>query len=223
MCGFSITHVPIRLYKAGRHGVQFPSMADSVPNPADRPPDATQLLHRASAGDSAAVDDLLPLVYQELRARAGSYFLGQSANHTLQPTALVHEAYVKLVRAPSAGWNSRAHFCAVAATVMRQILTDHARRRAAAHRAAGERGQITTAMFTPSQNAAVDLLSLDDAMTKLGKLDSRQARIVELRFFGGLTVEEVAGVLDVSTSTIEKEWRRVRAWLIRELSGEAGA
>ncbi len=195
-------------------------MTDSGPNSTDQPHDATQLLHRASAGDAAAIDELLPLVYQELRARAGAYFQGQPANHTLQPTALVHEAYVKLVRVSSMDWNSRAHFCAVAATVMRQLLTDHARRRAVAQRARGERGQIATAMFTPSQNATVDLLSLDDAMTKLGKLDSRQARIVELRFFGGLTVAEVAVVLDVSTSTIEKEWRRVRAWLIRELSGE---
>ncbi len=166
------------------------------------------------------MNDLLPMVYQELRARAGSYFGNQPANHTLQPTALVHEAYIKLVRAPGTAWKNRAHFCAVAATAMRQVLTDHARRRVAAHRARGERGEMTTAMYTPSQDATVDLLSLDDAMTKLGKLDARQARIVELRFFGGLTVKEVAGVLDVSTSTIEKEWRRVRAWLIRELSDE---
>ena len=103
---------------------------------------------------------------------------------------------------------------------MRQILTDHARRRAAAHRARGERGAATTSLVTPSNTSTVDLLSLEDALTKLAKLDTRQARIVELRFFGGLTVEEVARVLDVSVSTVKKEWRWVRTWLIREIDGE---
>ncbi len=182
--------------------------------------DATQLLRRASGGDTAAAEDLLPMVYAELRARAGAYFRGQPPDHTLQPTALVHEAYVKLVRSPSAAWHSRAHFCAVAATAMRQILTDHARRRAAAHRARGERGAAMTSLITPSNNSTVDLLSLDEALAKLAKLDTRQARIVELRFFGGLTVEEVASVLDVSASTVKKEWRWVRTWLIREIGGE---
>lgn len=179
---------------------------------------ATLLLNRVREGDSEAVEQLLPLVYAELRARAGAYFRGQPANHTLQPTALVHEAYVKLVRSPSGAWKDRSHFCAVAATAMRQILTDHARRRAAAHRAHEQRRKETTSLMTPSGTSAFDLLSLDDAMTKLAALDERQARIVELRFFGGLNNDDVAEVLGVSTSTIEKQWRQVRAWLSREMS-----
>lgn len=194
-------------------------MADSGPHPANPSFDATHLLQRVSDGDPAAAEKLMPLVYHELRSRAAAYFRSQPSNHTLQPTALVHEAYVKLVRASGTKWKNRAHFCAVAATAMRQILTDHARQRAAAQRARGERAQMTTAMVTPSQNTTVDLLSLDEALTRLSNLDPRQARIVELRFFGGLTIEDVASVLDVSPSTIDKEWRRVRAWLVRELSG----
>lgn len=178
---------------------------------------ATQLLARVSEGDASAANDLLPLVYAELRARAGAYFRGQPANHTLQPTALVHEAYLRMVNAPQANWQNRAHFCAVAATAMRQILINHAQRRAAAQRAKGERAEAFTALLTPSENTAIDLLALDEALTKLQQLDPRQARLVELRFFGGLSVDEVAGVLDVSKSTVEKEWRRVRAWLIDEL------
>ena len=183
-------------------------------------PEATELLLRVSGGDAEAVEDLLPLVYGELRARAGAYFRGQPANHTLQPTALVHEAYLRLVKGPSANWQNRAHFCAVAATAMRQILINHAQRRATAQRALGEREAGVTALLTPSHNTAVDLLALDEVLTKLSQLDARQARLVELRFFGGMTIEEVASVLEVSTSTIEKEWRRVRAWLIDELRDE---
>ncbi|HNO77873.1 MAG TPA: ECF-type sigma factor [Phycisphaerae bacterium] len=192
----------------------------------DYPSDATiaettHLLVRLSGGDNAAADDLLPLVYAELRARAGAYFRGQPANHTLQPTALVHEAYLRLVRKADADWKSRAHFCAVAATAMRQILINHAERRAVAQRARGQSGEGNTALLTPSHNTAIDLLALDEALTRLAQLDERQARLVELRFFGGLSVEEVAGVLDVSKSTVEKEWRRVRAWLIDELRDTA--
>jgi len=182
--------------------------------------EATRLLKRVADGDVAAADDLLPLVYNELRARAGAYFRGQPANHTLQPTAVVHEAYLKLVRDPDNRWNSRAHFCAVAATAMRQILTDHARRRRLAQHARRERHQDTTLIETPSHNSGIDLLALEDALTKLAALDTRQARLVELRFFGGLTVEDTAKVLEVSPSTIKKEWRRVRAWLSDEIEEE---
>ncbi|MEM7205465.1 MAG: ECF-type sigma factor [Planctomycetota bacterium] len=181
--------------------------------------DATQLLQRVRDGDGGAADDLLPLVYAELRARASSYFRHQPADHTLQPTALVHEAFVKMVRNPSEGWDSRAHFCSVAALAMRQILTDHARRRAAAP-PTGEEG--ATMLETPATNAAVDLLTLDDALSKLAELNQRHAKIVELRFFGGLNNAEVANVLDLSRSMIEKEWRKIRAWLARELEGHSG-
>jgi RNA polymerase sigma factor (TIGR02999 family) len=186
-------------------------------------PHATLLLKRASEGDAAAAEALLPLVYRELRARAGAYFRGQPANHTLQPTALVHEAFLKLINVPGAEWRDRAHFCAVAATAMRQILTDHARRRAALRRAHEHHYDAPTQLMTPAHSTSVDLIVLDDALNKLAQLDERQARIIELRFFGSLSIEETAGVMNVSVSTIEKEWRRVRAWLIRELSGETRA
>ncbi len=198
-------------------------MGDFAPDntPDAAMPEATQLLLRVSGGDAEAVKDLLPLVYEELRARAGAYFRGQPANHTLQPTALVHEAYLRLVHVPSANWQNRAHFCAVAATAMRQILINHAKRRAGAQRARREYEAAVTALLTPSHNTAIDLLALDEVLTKLSQLDARQARLVELRFFGGMTIEEVASVLEVSTSTIEKEWRRVRAWLLDELRDKA--
>ena len=125
----------------------------------------TRLLSRVSGGDAAAVNDLLPLVYGELRARAGSYFRSQPANHTLQPTALVHEAFLKLVNAPDGRWNDRAHFCAVAATAMRQILTDHARRRAAKERAQDERANATQ-MLTPSSNNALDGVRMNGPMQR---------------------------------------------------------
>ena len=189
-----------------------------VPTPPTPDPlEATQLLERLADGDAGAAEDLLPLVYRELRARAGSYFRGQRADPTLQPTALVHEAYLRLVRAPDAEWRGRAHFCAVAATAMRRILINHARTKRAANRAVAGRRENATAISTPSHGSAIDLLALDDALAKLTKLDPRMTRLVELRFFGGLSVEEVAGVLEVSTSTVQKEWRRTRAWLIDEL------
>ncbi|MCA9292275.1 MAG: sigma-70 family RNA polymerase sigma factor [Phycisphaerales bacterium] len=184
--------------------------------------DATLLLQRVSDGDAAAANDLLPMVYAELRARAGAYFRGQPASHTLQPTALVHEAYVKLVNAPADKWNNRAHFCAVAATAMRQILVDHARRKAASRRAHDAHAAEATLLETPSSGAAIDLLALNDALDKLKALNERQARLVELRFFGGMTNQDVADVLGLSLSMIEKEWRAVRAWLARELTQGGG-
>lgn len=180
--------------------------------------DATRVLQRLAAGDEAAVNELLPIVYQRLRALAGAYFQAQPGDHTLQPTALVHEAYLKLVNQANATWESRAHFFALAATAMRQILQDRARRRRTAKRG-GDWGRVMLDNVpTPVGESMVDLVALDDALTKLAELDARQCRIVELRFFGGLTVPEVAHVLGVSTRTIEKEWRRIRAWLSRELS-----
>lgn len=164
--------------------------------------------------------ELLPLVYEELRARAGAYFRGQPGNHTLQPTAVVHEAYLKLVKDPGAQWNGRAHFCAVAATAMRQILTDHARRRRLAEGARRDHAAGATMIETPSHTSGIDLLALEEALSKLSAVDARQAQLVELRFFGGLTVEESADVLNVSPATIKNEWRRVRAWLSDELAGE---
>ncbi|HPF37963.1 MAG TPA: ECF-type sigma factor [Phycisphaerae bacterium] len=175
--------------------------------------DATILLRRISDGDRDAANELLPLVYAELRDRASLYFRNQPANHTLQPTALVHEAYLKLIDSSDAQWNDRTHFCAVAATAMRQILIDHARRR----KLAKDAREAPHTMLQSTDDWTVDLLDLDGAMTRLAGLDERHARIVELRFFGSLTIEQTARVLGVSDSTIEKEWRKIRAWLIREL------
>lgn len=180
--------------------------------------DATQLLSCIRAGDASAAEALLPLVYEQLRAIAGSYFKGQPSNHTLQPTALVHEAFLKLVNAPDGSWRDRAHFCAVAATAMRQILKDHARGKQAAKRSGGiVRGVEVDQVMTPSGASALDLVALDAALGKLTELDPRQGRIVELWFFGGLTAEETASVLGVSSRTVERGWRRARAWLNREL------
>ena len=196
-------------------------MADSINDdggPPGRPGDATVLLARIDAGDSQAAAELLPLVYEQLRAMAGAYFRGQRPNHTLQPTALVHEAYLKLIGAECAP-KSRAHFCAVAATAMRQILMNHARAKRTEKRDALKVDLTVGQMATPSMAPTLDLLALDEALTKLAELGQRLVRLIELRFFGGLTMEEVAGVLDVSLPTVERDWRRARAWLNRELSG----
>jgi len=183
--------------------------------------DATVMLERCVNGDPNAASELLPVVYDQLRAMAGSFFQRQPANHTLEPTALVHEAFIKLIRYSESGWESRAHFMAVAARAMRQILQDRARQRIRV-RAAGQMERVTlSGVADTSSVVAVDLVALDDALRKLAELDADQARIVELRFFGGLNVEEVAHVMKWSKSKVEKEWVRIRAWLSRELA-EAG-
>ncbi len=185
---------------------------------------ATLLLSRVSDGDSAAAAELLPLVYDQLRAMAGAQFRGQHAGHTLQPTALVHEAYLKIVQGRGS-WNDRAHFCAVAATAMRQILMNHARAQRAAKRSAKHVTVTLDYVATPSGASALDLVALDDALAKLKDLNERYARLVELRIFGGLTAEDMAPILGISAQMIRREWRRVRAWLARELdeSGTGGS
>ncbi len=181
----------------------------------------TQMLARARSGDDSAVHALLPLIYGEMRALAGGFFRDQGPAHTLQPTALVHEAFLKLVGPSEVEWQSRAHFFAVAAKAMRQILTDHARRRRAQKRG-GEHDRITlSGLSTPVASSAFELVAFEEAIDRLSKLDERQGRIVELRFLGGLTVEEVGEVMELSVSTVEREWRMARAWLRRELSEEA--
>ena len=192
-------------------------------NPLRGPHHATALLVRVNDGDSAAAHELLPLVYEQLRALAGSYFRGQPADHSLQPTALVHEAYLKLVNAPDSDWQGRVHFCAVAATAMRQILHDRARRRRAAKRGGDAKRVPLDQVETPSGGETIDLVALDAGLERLAQLAPRQARIVELRYFGGLTIAQAADVLDVSHGTVENDWRVARAWLHRELSGGAGA
>ncbi|MCG8403980.1 MAG: sigma-70 family RNA polymerase sigma factor [Phycisphaerales bacterium] len=179
------------------------------------PQDVTQYLARLSGGEDV-VSELLPLVYQELRRVAAGYLRRERAGHTLQPTALVHEAYVKLVNQKEADWKNRAHFLAVAAEAMQRILIDHARKHRAAKRGADR--QVTLDVDSDvAFKTDVDLLALDEALKKLGKLNERQSRVVELRFFGGMSVEEVAHVLAVSPRTVKGDWRFARAWLQREL------
>jgi RNA polymerase sigma-70 factor (ECF subfamily) len=183
-------------------------------------PQATTLLRRITTGDSDAARELLPLLYDELRAIAGRQFRGQRADHTLQPTALVNEAFVKLLGNPSGAWNDRKHFFAVAATAMRQILVNHARDRAAQKRGGGAEAVLLNeeaAGASPSGAAPVDVLALNEALEKLKTIDERKHRVVELRFFAGLTVEEIADVIGVSKTTIEGEWRVARAWLATNL------
>ncbi len=179
----------------------------------------TRLLLRLTDGDHAAGDELMPLVYDELRALAAGYLRRERPDHTLQPTALVHEAYLRLVGGGGVDWRSRAHFFAVAARVMRNTLVNHA----LAHKAE-KRGGAALRLDLQSDGVAapsdgVDTLALDDALKRLAALDPRKSEVVELRFFGGMSVEEAAEVLSVSVSTVEADWRVARAWLSSELSG----
>jgi RNA polymerase sigma factor (TIGR02999 family) len=192
-----------------------------MPDPLQKQ-DVTRFLAGLGRGDTLAADRLLPVVYDELRDLAGRFFQGQPGGQTLQPTALVHEAYLRLVDQTRAGWLDRAHFFNIAAKAMRQILVDHARRRRAAKRG-GNWGRISLAQVgTNSPASEVDVLDLDEALTELAALDERQARIVELRFLAGLTVEETAAVLGISARTVKLRWRQARAWLRRRL-GDRGA
>lgn len=175
--------------------------------------EATLLLERIRAGDRAAVEELLPSVYDQLRALADGYFRRQRPDHTLEPTALVHEAYLKIAGASGGSINDRAHFCAVAATAMRQILINHAEAKRAAKRGGDAKRVPLTEIRSPSGGSALDVEALHDAMLALEEIDARKARIVELWFFGGMTVEEIAVVLDISVSTVGRQWRSARAWL----------
>lgn len=177
----------------------------------------TELLRRGRQGDRTATDMAMPLVYQELRRLAASYLRGQSG-HTLQPTALVHEAYLRLVDRASADWKDRAHFFNLTATIMRQILVDHARAKVAAKRGGGRARVDFRDTLNYSDDKAADLVALDDALQGLAAFDQRKARTIELRYFGGLSVEETAEALGVSVATVGRETRYAEAWLRRELS-----
>ena len=192
-----------------------------MPTPSE---DVTRLLDRLETGDPSAAERLMPLVYDELRRLAQHFLNREAPDHTLQATAIVHEAYLRLVGQREAGWQNRAQFFAVAATMIRRILVDHARARAAAKRG-GEAQRITlreSAALDASGPDPVDLLDLHDAISELHGLNERQARVVELRFFGGLDVEQAAHVIDVSPRTVKDDWRFARAWLRSRLRPEAG-
>ena len=178
----------------------------------------TQLLEKFEPGDRHAAEQLFADVYAELRALAAKYLHRERKNHTLQPTALVHEAYLKLVGQTRVEWQGRTHFFAIAARAMRQILVDHARRHRAAKRGGTRHRIALDDNLLIESNRDVDLLAMEDALSKLTKLDPRQAQMMELRFFGGLSIEEVAKVMGTSKRSVEREWTMIRAWLRRELS-----
>jgi len=183
------------------------------------PHDVTQLLLAWSAGDENALNELIPLVYEELRRLAKSHMRRERPGHTLQTTALANEAYLRLVDARNVQWQSRAHFFAIAARLMRQILVDFARlRRSAKHGKGLETETLEEALVvTPQQST--NLVALDDALKSLARVDARKSQVVEMRFFGGLTEEETAEVLKVSEKTVRRDWNLAKVWLMRELSG----
>jgi RNA polymerase sigma factor (TIGR02999 family) len=182
-------------------------------------PDVTQILHAVSGGDKDAPARLLPLVYAELRRLAGHYLRQERPDHTLQPTALVHEAYLKLIDQSRVDWQNRAHFIGIAAQSMRRILVDHARSHRASKRGGFQQKLALDDAVDYSQPRDIDLVALDDALNLLAEFDQRQSRIVELRFFGGLTIEETAEALGVSPATVKVDWSMAKAWLRREIKG----
>jgi len=184
-------------------------------NPMTR--NVTQLLLDWREGDEQALEELLPMVYGELRRLAGSYLRNERSDHTLQPTALVHEAYLRLVNQDQVPWQNRAHFIGVAARIMRHILVDHARQ----HRALKRGGELQKIPLDDAlglfAKENIDLVDLDDALDQLTKRDARQGQVVELRFFGGLKNKEIAVAMSLSESTVKREWEHARAWLFRKL------
>ncbi len=182
------------------------------------PTDVTQLLLDWNAGDQSALDRLMPLVYEELRRMAARQLRRERPEHTLQPTALVHEAWLRLVQTNRLTWQNRAHFLGVAAELMRRVLVDHARRRSAEMRGGGETRLSLDEALGVSAQKEINLLALDDALTGLAALDPRQSRIVELKYFGGLAIEEIAEVVGISPATVKRDWQWARAWLQREIS-----
>ena len=187
----------------------------------DKTKEVTVFLKAWSGGSREAADRLMQIVYKEMRKLAASYLQKQRSDHTLQPTALVHEAYLKLIDASQINWQDRAHFFAVAAQTMRNILVDHARAVAADKRGGGAQKIALDEVAGLSENQEVDLIDLDEALRLLARQDETQSRIIELRFFGGLTIEETAEVLKISPATVKREWAMARAWLFRQINSPA--
>lgn len=218
-----------RRRREGYASAQAPRM--EVPH--SGPPEAgrvTQLLRAAASGESGAVDEVFPLVYDWLRSEAARMLRGERAGHTLQPTALVHEAWIRLSNNGSVRLQDRAHFRAVVAMVMRRILVDHARRRGRQKRGGngdGFEARMTLARMEASERSGtefeVDLVALDDALTRLAELDARMSRTVELRYFGGLSVEETAETIGVGSATVKRDWTLAKVWLRRELDHDGAA
>lgn len=184
-------------------------------------PNVTQLLVNWSGGDAAALNEMLPLVYKELRRIALNHLRRERSDHTLQPTALVHEAYLRLVDQTHVNWKNSAQFFGLASTMMRRILVNHAKHRHAAKRGGSVIKVPLDGANDPAEKRDVTLIALDEALDELAARDERKGRIVELKFFGGLTTKEIAEVLKVSVATVENDWRMARAWLSRELQTAA--
>lgn len=179
----------------------------------------TQLLKKWSEGNQEVLDKLMPLVYEELRRQASRYLRRERANHTLQTTALIHEAYLKLIDQNQVEWQNRTHFFAIASQAMRRILVDYARERNRDKRGgAAENLPIEEAAFVVSPGKNVDLVALDEALNRLAEFDERQARVVELRYFSGLSIDETAAVLGISNVTVRRDWNMAKAWLHQQIS-----
>ena len=183
--------------------------------------DVTSLLRAWAAGQPGAADELVPTIYQQLRRRAAAYLRAERRNHTLQPTALVNEAYLRLADQQDVVWQNRAQFFGVASQMMRRILVDHARRRNM-HKRSGRWLRVSLDDHArPGPAADFDVLALDQLLDRLAEFDVRKSRIVEMRYFGGLSLEETAAVLDITPRTVEREWRAARAWLHSQLTAES--
>jgi RNA polymerase sigma factor (TIGR02999 family) len=185
--------------------------------------DVTLLLQRLSDGDQDALAQLIPLIYDELHRLAAFYLQRERIDHTLQTTGLVHEAYLRLVDQKEVQWKNRGHFFAVAAQAMRRILVDYARRHQAVKRGSSSPKISLEEAVAVSNETAHELLVIDELLNRLASIDSQGSRIVELRFFGGLTVEETAEAMDISPATVKREWSVARAWLLREISRSSSA
>ncbi len=185
------------------------------------PTEFTQLLVNWRNGDKSALDQMTPVVYEELRRLARFFLASERSDHTLQPTALVHEAYVRLVDQRSVDWKNRAHFLGVAASMMRRILINHARARQAAKREGFTQAISLEDALGVFTNPRIDVLALNRALQELAEMDPQQGRVVELRYFGGLTIEETAEVMEISPATVKREWSTARLWLLQQIEGGA--
>ncbi|MCU1290549.1 MAG: polymerase sigma factor [Acidobacteria bacterium] len=184
-------------------------------------PEITRMLIALTDGNTEVVNNLLPLIYDELRKLAGNYLRRERVSHTLQPTALVHEAYIKLIDQKQVRWQNRAHFFGIAAQIMRRLLVDHARKHTADKRGGEiEKLPLEEEILVVSNEKSAELLALDEALENLEKLDAQKAKIVELRYFGGLSIEETAEVLGVSVATVNRQWRMAKAWLYGQITSE---
>lgn len=187
---------------------------------AQAPQNVTQLLVEGSKGNKEALDQLLPIVYDELRRQAARYLRQELPGHTLQTTALIHEAYIRLIDQRNVQWQNRAQFFGIAAQLMRRILVDHARTKKRVKRGGSNLRVSLNEALVVTKGSEVDLIALDQALDKLAEIDPQQSRVVELRFFSGLSVAETAEVLDISPATVKRDWSVAKAWLYREISGD---